>query len=231
MFDPSDDRRRIGYDLGPLRSRETRRSPQLVDHSGNPVSGYLLGAASTSPVDAGQKLGDVEPALHSQAQQLRQESGTAFKRLVIRIVAAIQSEHEMKLEQMRHTVDQKFKGRIESRFGQSFKQVSDRLVQVHKRRDANSCRRGRRPETRPHQCENQRNPGRGPVRCSPRTDARARPTWAECRERYLKSILFFGDSESHTRGMRQRRTETWAKWPGRASSLAFKVPQQSGGAP
>ena len=105
----------------------------------------------------GQKLSDVESALRSQAQQLREETGTAFKRLGDSILATltgisqlqknelqdlkttvdgrlatIQSENEKKLEQMRQTVDEKLQGTLEARLGESFKQVSDRLEQVYK---------------------------------------------------------------------------------------------------
>jgi DNA recombination protein RmuC len=105
----------------------------------------------------GQKLSDVEGALRSHAQQLREETGTAFKGLGDSILttlteishlqknelqelrltvdgrlATIQTENEKKLEQMRQTVDEKLQGTLESRLGESFKQVSDRLEQVYK---------------------------------------------------------------------------------------------------
>lgn len=41
-------------------------------------------------------------------------------------------ENEQKLEQMRQTVDEKLQGTLEARLGESFKQVSDRLDQVHR---------------------------------------------------------------------------------------------------
>jgi len=104
-----------------------------------------------------QKLSDVEAALHSHAQRLREETGTAFKGLGDSILmtlteisqlqknelqdlrgtvdgrlATIQVENEKKLEQMRQTVDEKLQGTLEARLGESFKQVSDRLEQVYK---------------------------------------------------------------------------------------------------
>lgn len=104
-----------------------------------------------------QKLTDVETALRTHAQQLREETGTAFKGLGDSILmtlteishlqktelqelrsavdgrlATIQTENEKKLEQMRQTVDEKLQGTLEARLGESFKQVSDRLDQVHK---------------------------------------------------------------------------------------------------
>jgi DNA recombination protein RmuC len=47
-------------------------------------------------------------------------------------LAAIQSDNEKKLEQMRATVDEKLHATLEQRLGESFKQVADRLDQVHR---------------------------------------------------------------------------------------------------
>jgi DNA recombination protein RmuC len=47
-------------------------------------------------------------------------------------LAALQEGNEKKLEQMRATVDEKLHATLELRLGESFKQVADRLEQVHK---------------------------------------------------------------------------------------------------
>lgn len=44
----------------------------------------------------------------------------------------LQADNTAKLEEMRRTVDEKLQGTLEKRLGESFKQVSDRLEQVHK---------------------------------------------------------------------------------------------------
>jgi DNA recombination protein RmuC len=104
-----------------------------------------------------QKLTEVESALRNQAKQFREEASTTIKTLgddihskLIDIsqlqrnesqdlkatvdgrLATIQSGNEKKLEQMRQTVDEKLQGTLEVRLGESFKQVSDRLEQVHR---------------------------------------------------------------------------------------------------
>ena len=104
----------------------------------------------------GQKLSEMEMSLRTQAQQLREETGTSFKNLGDSILstltgisqlqknelqdlkatvdgrlATIQVENEKKLEQMRQTVDEKLQGTLEARLGESFKQVSERLEQVY----------------------------------------------------------------------------------------------------
>jgi len=47
-------------------------------------------------------------------------------------LAALQEGNEKKLEQMRATVDEKLHATLEQRLGESFRQVADRLEQVHK---------------------------------------------------------------------------------------------------
>jgi len=44
----------------------------------------------------------------------------------------LKTENAAQLEQMRLTVDEKLQGTLEKRLGESFKQVSERLEQVHK---------------------------------------------------------------------------------------------------
>jgi DNA recombination protein RmuC len=47
-------------------------------------------------------------------------------------LSALQQGNELKLEQMRATVDEKLHATLEQRLGESFKQVADRLDQVHR---------------------------------------------------------------------------------------------------
>ena len=47
-------------------------------------------------------------------------------------LTALQTDNALKLDQMRATVDEKLQSTLEKRLGESFKQVSDRLEQVHK---------------------------------------------------------------------------------------------------
>jgi DNA recombination protein RmuC len=72
------------------------------------------------------------------AEQLRGLSESNERRLAdVRHVvesrlAALQEGNEKKLEQMRATVDEKLHATLEQRLGESFRQVADRLEQVHK---------------------------------------------------------------------------------------------------
>lgn len=68
--------------------------------------------------------GDAARTLNEQLQRL---SDANERRLL-----ALQRGNEQKLDQMRATVDEKLSATLEQRLGESFKQVADRLEQVHK---------------------------------------------------------------------------------------------------
>jgi DNA recombination protein RmuC len=74
----------------------------------------------------------------TQNEQLRLLSDTNERRLlevrqtVDTRLQALQADNEKKLEQMRQTVDEKLHATLEARLGESFKQVAERLDQVHK---------------------------------------------------------------------------------------------------
>ena len=83
-----------------------------------------------------------DAALHrfgqAQAEQLRALAEGNDKRMsevrqtVEAKLTAIQADNGQRLEQMRATVDEKLHATLEQRLGESFKQVADRLEQVHK---------------------------------------------------------------------------------------------------
>jgi DNA recombination protein RmuC len=104
-----------------------------------------------------QQLEAVQTTLRENTRHLREETGVSLKNLgdtVVKTIgemmqlqkkelaeirstidarlSTIQTENERKLEQMRLTVDEKLQGTLETRLGESFKQVSDRLEQVYK---------------------------------------------------------------------------------------------------
>ena len=83
-----------------------------------------------------------DAALHrfgqAQAEQLRALAEANDKRLaevraaVEAKLTQIQADNSARLEQMRATVDEKLSATLEQRLGESFKQVAERLEQVHK---------------------------------------------------------------------------------------------------
>ncbi len=76
--------------------------------------------------------------IQTMAKQLQSLSETNEKKLeavrgtVEGKLQAIQADNAAKLEQVRATVEEKLQGTLEKRLGESFKQVSERLEQVHK---------------------------------------------------------------------------------------------------
>jgi len=73
----------------------------------------LLAQMKTLTEANDKRLGEVRATLESKLKEL-------------------QTENSAKLEEMRKTVDEKLHETLEKRLGESFKQVSDRLEQVHK---------------------------------------------------------------------------------------------------
>jgi DNA recombination protein RmuC len=74
-------------------------------------------------------------AFRAQLAQLAEANErrlTETRQAVEQRLASLQEGNEKKLDQMRATVDEKLHATLEQRLGESFKQVADRLEQVHK---------------------------------------------------------------------------------------------------
>jgi len=79
-----------------------------------------------------QRLND---AMREQLQALSKSNDQRLAELRLTVeqrLTSIQQDNEKKLEQMRATVDEKLHATLEQRLGESFKQVAERLEQVHK---------------------------------------------------------------------------------------------------
>lgn len=86
-----------------------------------------------------QTLGVLQQTLSQQmTQQLGQVSETNVRRLsevrdvLDKQLESLQKNNAAKLDEMRQTVDEKLQATLQARLGESFKQVADRLEQVHK---------------------------------------------------------------------------------------------------
>ena len=81
------------------------------------------------------QLATLQQALAAQSLAAREAQDQAMHRLTDAMrerLNAMQQDNEKKLEQMRATVDEKLHATLEQRLGESFKQVAERLEQVHK---------------------------------------------------------------------------------------------------
>ena len=68
----------------------------------------------------------------AKLQESNEKKLEAIRVTVEEKLQSLQNDNAKQLEQMRQTVDEKLQGTLEKRLGESFKQVSDRLEQVHK---------------------------------------------------------------------------------------------------
>lgn len=94
-----------------------------------------LAEARHSRQEVQQHFAALQQALAQQLQRLNQDSSHTAEQLRSTLnerLATIQHDNATKLEAMRLTVDEKLHATLEQRLGESFKQVSDRLEQVHK---------------------------------------------------------------------------------------------------
>jgi len=81
------------------------------------------------------QLAATQAALLQQAQAAREAQDAALRRVgeaIEQRLAQLQQGNEFKLDQMRATVDEKLHATLEQRLGESFKQVAERLEQVHR---------------------------------------------------------------------------------------------------
>jgi DNA recombination protein RmuC len=135
----------LAQTLAALQQVLLTQHAQVARTQGEQLDGFRgqLACTQTSLTDALARSGEL------QAQSLQRFSDTLSGQLralslgvdarmnevrtsVEQRLGAIQLDNERKLEQMRATVDDKLHATLEQRLGESFKQVADRLDQVHR---------------------------------------------------------------------------------------------------
>ncbi len=92
-------------------------------------------AALRSAQAQAESMQRLNEAMREQLQGLSKRNDERLAELRLTVeqrLTAIQQDNEKKLEQMRATVDEKLHATLEQRLGESFKQVAERLEQVHK---------------------------------------------------------------------------------------------------
>jgi DNA recombination protein RmuC len=134
--------RRPADAMAPVLERLERELRDEVSRSGSATRQELAQALAafqqTLLVQGGALAQQAQSGRESQDAALRRFSdalGEQVKALSDaneRRLAALQEGNEKKLEQMRATVDEKLHATLEQRLGESFKQVAERLEQVHR---------------------------------------------------------------------------------------------------
>lgn len=107
---------------------------QLREEVGRTLKGFNDTVVRTlGEISAAQKM--QMDGFSTQIGSLTASSGEQMDRLRLSVegrLDQIRTDNTEKLEQVRQTVDEKLQGVLEQRLGESFRQVSDRLEQVHK---------------------------------------------------------------------------------------------------
>jgi len=122
---------------GTLRADSERLERELRDEINRSALGTREELAQTLARGGEQQANSQQRLAESLGAQLRHLSDANERRLlevrsaVEQRLAALQQGNETKLEQMRATVDEKLHATLEQRLGESFRQVAERLEQVH----------------------------------------------------------------------------------------------------
>ncbi|MBS1198731.1 MAG: hypothetical protein H6R18_2516 [Proteobacteria bacterium] len=118
------------------RSRRSEAEEAALDREERANSSALLTQTLTTQLTQQAGLqGERLDAFGRELKLFSQGLDERFERLRTAVelrLAAIQEDNAKKLEEMRRTVDEKLHATLEQRLGESFKQVSDRLEQVHR---------------------------------------------------------------------------------------------------
>ena len=109
----------------------TRTQNARLDAFGTQLAAMQKGLADT----LNSQLGSLSEANARRLAELNETSATRLREMRSTLetqLAQLQSSNATKLEEMRVTVDEKLQSTLQARLGESFKQVADRLEQVHK---------------------------------------------------------------------------------------------------
>lgn len=120
--------------LDGIRTESTTGAKQLREE----VIAALKGITEATTKTMGELANIQKIQLEAMSSTIGKLSDTNEKKLeAVRITVegklqSMQIDNAKQLDQMRQTVDEKLQGTLEKRLGESFKQVSERLEQVHK---------------------------------------------------------------------------------------------------
>lgn len=114
---------------------ELARARQQQSEEGRALREELASGIQRFALQSEQRADALRTALTQSLTELQRDQRTELERsraVVEQRLHAIQTDNAAKLEQMRQTVDEKLQSTLETRLGESFRIVSERLEQVHK---------------------------------------------------------------------------------------------------
>lgn len=123
-----------GDKLDGIRTESSNNAKQLREE----IIATLKGITEATTQTMGELANAQKIRLETMSSAIMKLSDSNEKKLeAVRLTVegklqSIQNDNAKQLEEMRKTVDEKLQGTLEKRLGESFKQVSDRLEQVHK---------------------------------------------------------------------------------------------------
>jgi DNA recombination protein RmuC len=121
-------------DLGNFQRMLLAQSGDVARTQNEQIDAFRVQLASTQTTLT-QQAQALQSALARQSDAAREAQDAALRRLgdaMEQRLERLQQGNEAKLEQMRATVDEKLHATLEARLGESFRQVAERLEQVHR---------------------------------------------------------------------------------------------------
>ncbi|HEY0879537.1 MAG TPA: DNA recombination protein RmuC [Zeimonas sp.] len=129
-----ENRRELGASLADLGRSLTQQMGTIAGVQNNQIDAFAQQLAKLTEANE-QRLGALRESNEQRLHALRESTDArleALRETLERRLRDLQADNAGKLDEMRRTVDEKLHATLEQRLGASFKQVSDRLEQVHK---------------------------------------------------------------------------------------------------
>ena len=126
--------RTIGDKLDGIRTESAMGAKQLREEVISALNGITEVTTKTMTELSNIQKTQLE-AMSSAIAKLSESNEKKLEAVRVTVegkLQSIQNDNAKQLDQMRQTVDEKLQGTLEKRLGESFKQVSERLEQVHK---------------------------------------------------------------------------------------------------
>lgn len=126
--------RTVREDISQIRQemgQSTKQSREEVSTLLNTLSQNVMATINQMAIQNKNQLDSFNKQL-TELTNMNEQKLEGVRHTVEQKLTYLQEENSKKLEQMRLTVDEKLHATLEQRLGDSFKQVSERLEQVHK---------------------------------------------------------------------------------------------------
>jgi len=129
-----ENRLELGASLAELGRSLTQQMGTIASVQNNQIDAFAQQLAKLTGANE-ERLGALRESNEQRLNAMREGTEARLESLretLERRLRDLQADNSVKLEEMRRTVDEKLHATLEQRLGASFKQVSDRLEQVHK---------------------------------------------------------------------------------------------------